>query len=149
DGDLLREVAVCDRGRDVGDVAYLVREVAGERIDVVRQLLPHAAHPGDVGLPAELALRTHFLGDARDLGGERAELVDHRVDGVLHLGDLAPDVDRDLLGEVAVRDCGGDLRDVPDLRRQVRGERVDVVGQVLPDARNALHARLAAELAVG
>ena len=77
------------------------------------------------------------------------ELVDHRVDRVLQLGDLAAHVDGDLLREVAVRDCGRDLRDVAHLRREVAGERVDVVGEVLPDAGDALHARLAAELAVG
>src|SRR3712207_8277523 len=41
--------------------------------------------------------------------------------------------------EVAVRDRGRDLRDVPHLRREVPGERVHVVGQVLPRARDTRH----------
>ncbi len=35
DGDLLREVAVGDGRRDVGDVAHLGGEVRGEAVDVV------------------------------------------------------------------------------------------------------------------
>src|ERR671915_24498 len=49
--------------------------------------------------------------DARDLGRERAELVDHRVDGLLQLEHLALDVHGDLAGEVAVRDGGRDVGD--------------------------------------
>ena len=47
------------------------------------------------------------------------ELIDHGVDGVLQLQDLAAHVDRDLLGEVAVGDGGGDFGDVADLAGQV------------------------------
>ena len=49
------------------------------------------------------------------------ELVDHRVDGVLQLEDLAPGVDGDLLGQVALGHGGGDLGDVADLAGQVAG----------------------------
>src|SRR3712207_7943413 len=38
-----------------------------------------------------------LLRDTRDLGGERRQLVDHGVDGVLQLEDLAARVDGDLL----------------------------------------------------
>ena len=48
---------------------------------------------------------------------ERVELVDHRVDRVLELEDLAADVDRDLLAQVAPGDGGRDLGDVADLGR--------------------------------
>ena len=48
-----------------------------------------------------------------------AQLVDHRVDGVLQLEDLALDVDGDLAREVAARDGGGHLGDVADLRGEV------------------------------
>src|SRR5438045_4005252 len=78
DGDLLAEVAVRDGGRDLRDVAHLVGQVAGERVDVVGQVLPHAADALDVRLAAELALGTDLLRDARHLGRERAQLVDHR-----------------------------------------------------------------------
>ena len=53
----------------------------------------------------------------------------------LSSSDLALDVDGDLLRQVAVRDGGRDLRDVAHLVGEVAGERVDVVGQVLPRRR--------------
>ena len=66
----LREVAVGDRGRDLGDVAHLVGEVAGHRVDVVGEVLPGAGDAGDLGLAAELALGADLAGDAGDLVGE-------------------------------------------------------------------------------
>ena len=47
------------------------------------------ATPLHLGLAAELALGADLAGDARHLGGEGVQLVDHRVDGVLELEDLA------------------------------------------------------------
>src|SRR5947209_2882735 len=41
------------------------------------------------------------------------------------------------------------LRDIADLRGQVAGHRVDVVGQIFPDAADTFYDRLAAELALG
>src|SRR6185436_7676897 len=73
----------------------------------------------------------------------------HRVDGVLQLEDLALGVDGDLLTQVALGDGGGDLGDVADLAGQVRGHRVDVVGQVAPHAGDALDLGLTAQLALG
>ncbi len=93
--------------------------------------------PGDLGrlrLPAELALDADLARDARDLGGEAVELIDHRVDGVLQLEELALDVGGDLLAQIAVGDGGRHLGDVADLAGEVAGHQVDVVGQVLPDA---------------
>ena len=87
------------------------------------------------------------LRDAGDLGGEGAQLIDHRVDGVLQLEDLALGVDGDLLREVAVGDRGGDRGDVAHLGGQVAGQQVDVVGEVLPGAGDARHLGLAAQLA--
>ena len=46
--------------------------------------------PIDLGLAAELALGADLLGDARDLGGEGRELVDHRVDRLLQLRGSRP-----------------------------------------------------------
>ena len=43
----------------------------------------------DLGLAAELAFGADLAGDAGHFGGEGVELVDHRVDGVLQLQDLA------------------------------------------------------------
>ena len=122
DGDLLGQVAVGDRGRDLRHVAQLHGEVRRHGVDVVREVLPRTGHALDVGLPAELALGADFLRDARDLGRERAQRVDHRVDRVLQLVDLAARVDGDLLREVAVGDGGRHLRDAAHLRGQVAGE---------------------------
>ena len=105
--------------------------------------------PLHVGLAAELAFGADFLRDAGHLRGERAELVHHRVDGVLQLEDLALRVDGDLLRQVAVGDRGGDLGDVAHLVGEVAGQDVHVVGEVLPGAGDALHVGLAAELAFG
>src|SRR5206468_1407722 len=140
-----REVAVRDRGRDLGDVADLTGQVRGHRVDVVGQVLPDAGDALDLRLPAEDADRKGVAYGARHLGRERAELVDHRVDGVLQLEHLAARVDGDLAREVAVRDGGRDGRDVAHLRRQVRRQRVHVLRQVLPDAGDAAHLGLAAE----
>ena len=91
-------------------------------------------HALDVGLAAELALGADLLRDARDLGRERRELIDHDVDGVLQLENLALGVDGDLLRQVALGDGGRHLGDVAHLGGEVRGEAVDVVGEVLPGA---------------
>ena len=80
---------------------------------------------------------------------KRVELVDHRVDGVLELEDLALHVDGDLLRQVAARHGGGHFGDVADLAGQVAGHGVHVVGQVLPGAADAFDLRLAAEPAFG
>ena len=77
------------------------------------------------------------------------ELIDHRVDGVLQLEDLAAHVDGDLLGEVAVGDRGRHFGDVAHLAGEVAGHGVDVVGQVLPGAGDAADVGLAAQLAFG
>ena len=83
---------------------------------------------------------------ARHFGGERAQLIDHRVDGVLQLEDLALHVHGDLLRQVAARHGGGHLGDVAHLRREVARHRVDRVGEILPGPGHALHVGLAAEL---
>src|SRR5258707_4822645 len=69
---------------------------------------------------------------ATDLAGKRIELVDHGVDHVLQLQDLALDVYRDFAVEVAARHRRGDVGDVTHLCREVAAPGVDVVGQVLP-----------------
>ena len=149
DGDLLREVAVGDRGRHVGDLADLVGQVGRHAVHRLGEVAPRAADALDVGLAAEDALGAHLAGDAGDLVGERRELVDHRVHRPLELEDLAARVDGDLLGEVAVGDRGRDLGDVADLVGQVRRHAVHRVGEVAPRAGGARHVGLAAELALG
>ena len=141
------EVAVGDRGHDRRDAAHLLGEVARHDVHVVGQLAPRAGHAADFGLATEDALETDLARDARHLGCERAELIDHRVDRVLQLEQLAADLDGDLPGQVAVRDGGRHVGDVAHLVGQVRRHLVDVVGQLLPRAGDAAHRRLAAELA--
>src|SRR5262249_37532310 len=145
-GDLLRQVAVGDGLRDVGDVANLRGQVAGHGVDGVGEVLPGAGHAVDPGLAAELASEARRGGHARDLGGDGAELVDHRVDGVLELEDLALDVDGDLARQVTVGDGGRHLGDVANLGGEVAGHGVDGVGEIAPGARHAFDPGLAAEL---
>src|SRR5205085_2579055 len=83
---------------------------------------------------------------ARDLGGKGVELIHHRIDGVLQLQDLSPDIDGDLLREVPVCHGRRDLGDVAHLTGEVTRHRVDAVRQVLPGAGDAPHLRLPAQL---
>ena len=96
---------------------HLAGEVGRHRVDGVGEVLPRAGDAGHHGLSAELALGADFARHARHFRGEAVELVDHRVDGVLELEDLALDVDGDLARQVAARDGRRDLGDVADLRR--------------------------------
>src|SRR5207237_2517339 len=95
-------------------------------------------------LAAELALGADLAGDARHFRGEGIELIDHRVDGVLELEDFAPDIDGDLARQVAAGHRGRHLRDIAHLAGELAAHRTDAVGEILPGARDARHARLAA-----
>src|SRR5207249_2568211 len=137
------------RLRHVGDVADLRGQVAGHRVDGIGEVFPGAGHVADVGLAAELALGADLARDARDLGGERAELVDHRVGRVLELEDPGLDVDGDPLRHALPSYRRRDVGDVADLRGQVAGHRVDRVGQVLPGPGHVADVGLTAELTLG
>src|SRR5205823_4315876 len=143
DGDLLGEVALLNGSGDFGNVANLGRQVGGQLVDVIGQVLPGARGTKDVGLAAEAAFGADLAGHAGDLPGESVELIDHDVDGVLEFGDLAVHINRDLLGKIAAGYRGGDLRDVAHLTCEVAGHGVDVVRQVFPGAGRSLHVRLA------
>src|SRR5205823_246503 len=149
DCDLLGEVALGDSRRDFSDVAHLGRQVARHVVDVVGEVFPDAGHAFHLRLAAEVAFGTDLAGDTGDLAREGVELVDHDVDRVFELADLAVDVDGDLLGEITAGDGGRDVGDIADLGGQVAGHQVDVVGEILPDARRAFDLCLAAELALG
>ena len=114
---------------------WLVRFAASWLTSSVRSFQTPATSCG-LRLAAELALDADLARDARHLAGEPVELVDHRVDGVLELEELAADVRGDLLAEVAVGDRGRHLGDVADLAGEVAGHQVHVVGELLPDARD-------------
>src|SRR5262249_6291575 len=123
DGDLLRQVAVGDGRRDVGDVADLAGQVGRHRVDAVGAAFPGASDALPLRLAAALPLGAALAGDAGHLGGEGGELIHHRVDGVLELEDLALHVHGDLLREITVRHRGGDGGDVAHLAGQVRRHR--------------------------
>ena len=131
------------------DVAHLVGEVAAHGVDRVGQVLPGAGDARHDGLAAELAVGADLARDARHFRGERAQLIDHRIDGFLELQNFATDVDSDLLRQVAVRHRDRHLGDIAHLRRQVRRHRVDALGQVFPDAGYAADLGLTAEFAFG
>ena len=149
DDQFLFQVAVGDGGHDFDDAADLGREVRRHEIDVVGQIFPDARHAFDFGLAAQFSFGADFARDARNLRAERIQLIHHRIDRGLQFEDLAFDVDRDFLRQVAVGDRGHDLDDTADLVGQVAGQHVDVVGQILPDALDAFDFRLAAEFSVG
>src|SRR5207253_2964809 len=148
-GQLAFQVAVGDGGDHAGDASHLVGEVARHDVHVVGQVLPRAGDALHVGLATELAIGTHLTRHTSDFFGERIELVDHRVDGLLELEDLTADVDGDLLGEVALLHGGGDLGDVADLAGQVASHLPYTALFRSPRAGDALHVGLATELAIG
>jgi hypothetical protein len=129
----------CDRGRDLGDVAHLARQVARHRVHVVGQVLPHAAdldrHRGR--LP-ELAVGADLAGDAGDLADEPVQLVDHAVDRVLEDEHLALHVGRDLLAQVAVRHGADDALHLVAGADEVLDQGVDRLDGVAPDLVGAL-----------
>ena len=89
DRQLSLQVAVGDRGHDLGDAADLAGEIARHEIDVVGQILPGSRDTGHLGLSAEFPLRADLARHARHFGGEGGQLVHHRVDRVLQLENLA------------------------------------------------------------
>src|SRR5205823_12521552 len=92
----------------------------------------------DVGLAAERSFRADLSCFLRLRRGEGVALFPTRRSSDLEVQDLAPDVDGDLLREVALLDRGRDLGDVADLAGEVAGHEVDVVGEVLRDPGDAL-----------
>ena len=122
---------------------------AGHRIDALRQILPGAGDTEHVGLTAEPTVGADLARDARYFAGERVELVDHRVESLFQLEDFPGYVHRDFFREVASRDRRRNVGDVADLRGQVRGHEVDVVGEVFPGAGDTGNLGLAAQFALG
>ena len=147
--DFARQVAVGHGDGHFGDVADLAGQVGGHGIDVVRQILPRAGHAGHLRLAAEFAFGADFARHAADFGGERVQLVHHRVDGVLQFQNFALHVHRDFARQVAARHGGRHFGNVAHLAGQVVRHGIDVVGQILPCAGHAGHHRLAAQFAFG
>src|SRR5207244_4006736 len=149
DGDFLGEVAVGDGNGHVGDVSDLGRQIAGHEVDAIDQVFPGTGDARNDGLAAQFAFGADLAGNAGHFGGETAQLVDHRVDGILELQDFAAHIDGDFLGEVAVGDGDGHVGDVSDLSRQIAGHEIHAFGQIFPNAAHVANLRLPAELAFG
>ena len=132
-GDVERAVMGGDERR------HLAHQQPGDRLLVALAL----QHPGEAGeVRVEPVLRGVAL-------GRLAQVADHLVDVVLEVRDLAGRLDRDRAGQVALGHRRRHVRDRAQLRRQRLGELVDVVGQALPHAGDALDLSLDAELALG
>ena len=145
--DFLRQVAAGDGGGHFGDVSHLAGQVAGHGVHGVGEILPRSADAGHLRLAAEFAVSADFAGHARHFGCERAQLIDHRVDGVFEFENFAFHVDRDLARQIAARHGRRDFGDVSNLAGQVAGHEVHVVGEIFPGSGHAGHLRLAAQLA--
>ena len=110
DRDLLRQVAVGDRGDDLRDAAHLRRSgstamtftLSVRSFQVPETPFTSAWPPSLPSVPTSFA--TRVTSAANEL-----QLVDHGVDGVLQLEHLALGVDGDLLRQVAVGDGGRHL----------------------------------------
>src|SRR5207245_3128775 len=115
---LLRKIAVCDRGDHLDDAAHLRGQVRGHEIDVVGQVLPDAGNALHLRLAAQLPFGPYLAGDPGHLGGERVELIDHRIDRALQLQHFAPGVVRDFARRTPCGAGGGDVRYSTDLPRR-------------------------------
>ena len=99
-------------------------------------------HVGEFG---EVGLQPVLLGIAFR---RETQIADHRVDVVLQLRHLAARLDLDRARQIPLGHGGRDLGDGAHLRGEVRGEQVDVAGEVLPGAGGARNIRLPAETAL-
>ena len=128
--DLLVELAAGHGGGDFGDVADLGRQVPRHAVDVIGEVFPGARHALYFRLPAELALGAHLAGDAGHLGGERAELVHHRVHRLADPEELAHqrtalDVERHGLRQVALGHRADDPGHLAGRLHQVSDQGID------------------------
>ncbi len=94
--ELLHKVTVCNGRHHLDNPAHLSRQVTGHEVHVVSQVFPRTGDAGHRGLTAELTFGADLAGNARHLGREGVQLIDHRVDGVLEFENFAFDVDGDL-----------------------------------------------------
>ena len=100
------------------------------------------ATPAHLGLSAQLALGADLAGHPGDLRGERAELVDHGVDGAADPQERPPQrpaVDRrgHLLGQVPLGDGADDAGHLQRRFDQVADQRIDGMDAVGPPAGGA------------
>src|SRR5207248_2257964 len=115
-GDLAREIASRHGRCDFGNVADLVGQIGSHGIDGIGEVFPDAAPASYFVLAAQFAFGAYFASHTCHFAGKRIELIDHDVDRVLQLEDLAAHIDCDLAREIAVRDSGCHFGDVTNLR---------------------------------
>ena len=115
DGDLPGQIAARHGGRHLRDIADLRRQVCAHRVDGIGEVLPRAGHAGHDGLHSQASLGADLACHAGHLRGEGSQLLDHGIDRLLELQDLAADVHGDLAREIAIGHGDGHLRDVADL----------------------------------
>src|SRR5205823_6540217 len=124
-------------------------EVRRHEVDVIGKILPGAGDALHQCLAAELAFGADFTSHAGDFGSEGGKLLDQGVDGVFEHENFSLDVNRDLLGEVAICNGGGHSLHVALPVGEVRRHEVHVIGEILPCAAHATHNRLPAKFAFG
>ena len=146
DGDLFRKIPVRDGGRDVGDVANLRGQISRHRVHRVGKIFPRSGDALDVRLAAEFALGTDFARDARNLGGECIEAIDHLVDRAARSQELAAQrvaigFERHLLRKVAVRNGAEHAAGLRHRKNQVVDQLVDRLDAMAPVAAHAFGPR--------
>ncbi len=83
DGDLLRQVAFCNRRCHFRDVTNLSSQVTGELVHVVGEIFPRSRYAFHLSLAAEFSFRSHFFCDPSHFRGEGVQLIHHDVDRVV------------------------------------------------------------------
>ena len=138
-----------DGSGDDCDLTDLSGQFLGKDIDICREISPGTLDTRHFGLSTESSFSADFVGDASDLCGELAQLIDHGVDGGFEGKDFALAFGLNLLSEVAFGNGGGYLRDVSDLYGEVRSELIDGRCELRPHALDARDLDLTAQHALG
>src|SRR5262249_55788664 len=128
---------------------HLGGQIAGHHVDAFRQILPNTADVTNLGLTAELTFGADLACDPGDFRSETAQLIDHGVDRVFELENLAAHVDSNFLRQIAVVYCYRHLRDVSPLCPYTPLYRADAFRQILPNAADVTNCGLTAELTFG
>ena len=130
------------------NVADLRGQVRCHGIDGIGEVFPRAGDAWHHGLTAKTSVGADLARNARHFGSECAQLIHHRVDGVLQQQDLAADIDRDLLGQVAIGNRNCHFGDIANLIGQIARHLIDGLGELSPYAGDAFDLGLSTELAL-
>ena len=153
DGNFLSEVAGGDSGRHFSDITDLAGQIARHQIDTVGEILPRPRDAFDERLSSQLPFGSDLASHTRDLRRERAQLVDHRIDGGRGLEKLALQrspvaCKRHHLREVAVRHRTDDARRFKGGINEIRDQVVDAVDRLVPGPAHVAEVRSLRELAL-